>query len=228
MPVPGDTTKIDRRRSIEGEKGKKKRRGKEERRRGEEERSPSRRPRSRIVAAHGSPTSRRRPRPRAIFLLHVETERLPAGRKIEATDKSTGRKAFHGNMRQSRHLQSLHSVYSTLNSQLAAAEQLSDSLSRQMTLLNINNPTKRVGVTRELFESIGLADEGITLKSPDVRSPFHSPDSVKRIISADFSSKDYPRRAASSALSTTEPETTRRRGDSLQKRLVEGPGGTLQ
>lgn len=87
-----------------------------------------------------------------------------------------------------------------------------------MALLHINNPTKRVGVARELFESIGLADEGITLKSPDVRSPFHSPVSVKRITSStDFSSKEHPRRAASSALSTIEPETTRRRRDSLGK-----------
>ncbi|RRT48309.1 hypothetical protein B296_00053190, partial [Ensete ventricosum] len=68
-PLPGDTAKIDRqrsiereidrRRSIEGEKGKTRRRGKEERRRGEEERIPRA-----VLTRMSSLVCRRRPRSR--------------------------------------------------------------------------------------------------------------------------------------------------------------------
>ncbi|RWV92982.1 hypothetical protein GW17_00044594 [Ensete ventricosum] len=73
---------IDSRRSIEGEKRKKKKKKKKKkkrkrRRNGEEERSTSRCPCPRAVATCGSPASRRRPRPQAIFLPCEETFRLP-------------------------------------------------------------------------------------------------------------------------------------------------------
>ncbi|RRT74287.1 hypothetical protein B296_00021136, partial [Ensete ventricosum] len=58
---------IDRRRSIEGEKGKKKK--KKKKRRGEEE------PTFHVTS---SPAHRRRPRPRAIFLPREEMKRLLA------------------------------------------------------------------------------------------------------------------------------------------------------
>ncbi|RWW70964.1 hypothetical protein BHE74_00021329 [Ensete ventricosum] len=59
---------MDCRRSIEGEKGKKKKR-----KRRKKKKNTSRRPRSRAVAACGSPVSRRYPR--AIFLLRKEKDR---------------------------------------------------------------------------------------------------------------------------------------------------------
>ncbi|RWW62046.1 hypothetical protein BHE74_00030853 [Ensete ventricosum] len=104
-PLSGGTAKIDRRRSIEGGKGKKKEvprvvlaralslpagrtrviaiRGSLARHRRPRvapgSRASHRRPR--VVAARGSPASRRRPRLRAIFLLCEMTERLPAEEK---------------------------------------------------------------------------------------------------------------------------------------------------
>ncbi|RZS23086.1 hypothetical protein BHM03_00055949, partial [Ensete ventricosum] len=71
LPVrDSGTTKIDSRRSIEGEKGKKKKEEEEEKR----EVPPS----QRAIVSRGSPTRRRRPRSWAIFLPREETECLPA------------------------------------------------------------------------------------------------------------------------------------------------------
>ncbi|RWV91167.1 hypothetical protein GW17_00046568 [Ensete ventricosum] len=81
QPLPGGTTKIDRRRLIEEEKGKKKTR----KRRKKKKRSTSCRPRLRV--AHGSPASRRRPRRlRVTFVPAWGDETSPhAGREIEVT-----------------------------------------------------------------------------------------------------------------------------------------------
>ncbi|RWW77098.1 hypothetical protein BHE74_00014752, partial [Ensete ventricosum] len=79
-PLPSGTAKIDRRRSIEGEKEKKK---KKRKRRNTKKRRRRKKKTSfpRIVVARGSPA--RRPRSRAILLLRKETERLPTrGKKL--------------------------------------------------------------------------------------------------------------------------------------------------
>ncbi|KAJ0978085.1 hypothetical protein J5N97_013559 [Dioscorea zingiberensis] len=84
----------------------------------------------------------------------------------------TGWKALHANVDPLRHAQSFQKVYNTLNSQLAASEQLSNCLSEQMAMLNINPPSVRhPTVVKKLFESIGLSQEA---------SIFHSPESIRR------------------------------------------------
>ncbi|RWW03730.1 hypothetical protein GW17_00033088 [Ensete ventricosum] len=69
---PGGNVKINCQRSIEGEKGKKKKKKKKRKRRKNKKRG-----RRKKYLAPSSPARCRRPRPRAIFLLCEETERLP-------------------------------------------------------------------------------------------------------------------------------------------------------
>ncbi|XP_078437688.1 nuclear pore complex protein [Wolffia australiana] len=96
---------------------------------------------------------------------------------------------------------SVHSLYNTVNLQISAAEQLSTSLSNHMGLLKISSPpSKQHSVKKELFESIGLEYDSDSFQSPQRRKDVN----------------DLTRTTAGASKSM-EPESTRRRRDSLDR-----------
>ncbi|KAK8461112.1 hypothetical protein SEVIR_2G449500v4 [Setaria viridis] len=145
----------------------------------------------------------------------VELERhfnnLEMNRSSETGRLASSRRAVYSNKSRASQTQ-LSSVCNALNSQLAAAEQLSECLSKQISVLNIGSPTtKRGAVTKELFESIGLAhttDATKFLGSTPSKS-------IKRFPSVNEHSKGVlgPSKSA-------EPETARRRRESLDMSLA--------
>ncbi|KAL0460535.1 UNVERIFIED_CONTAM: Nuclear pore complex protein [Sesamum latifolium] len=98
---------------------------------------------------------------------------------------------------------------------IQAAEQLSGCLSKHMAALSIESSGKH-DMKKQLFESIGLSYVGDTKTSPARTRTSITPSDQKHFItSGSIASREQSRRNQGSSAKSYEPETARRRRDSL-------------
>ncbi|XP_055818482.1 nuclear pore complex protein NUP214 isoform X2 [Solanum dulcamara] len=133
----------------------------------------------------------------------------------DADEIQTSKRGFQSRPGQPRNFKSLHNLRNTMTTQLAVAEQLSESLSKLMNDLSIDSPAKGQNVRKELFETIGLSYDGASYKSPVREKAVNTP--FNKELSVSLAAKERSRRKQTSPVKSSEPETARRRRDSLDR-----------
>ncbi|XP_054821317.1 nuclear pore complex protein NUP214 isoform X4 [Prosopis cineraria] len=99
---------------------------------------------------------------------------------------------------------------------LQAAENLSESLSKQMGSLSMKSPSEEQETVKELFETIGIPYQP-SFGSTDMKNVINTPSSKKLVLSNLATNKDQSKKNQASAFKGCEPEMSRRRRDSLDQ-----------
>lgn len=105
-----------------------------------------------------------------------------------------------------------------MNSQLIAAENLSESLSKQMAALSAKFPSEDQKNVKTLFETIGIPYEP-SFGASDMKNVINTPSSKKLVLSDLVTNKDWSKKNQATAFKVCEPEMSRRRRDSLDQVL---------
>ncbi|KAD5803531.1 hypothetical protein E3N88_14891 [Mikania micrantha] len=161
---------------------------------------------------------------------HLNT--LELQRFGDRSDTQINRKSSHMKHNPPRHIQSLHSLHNTMNAQLTAAEKLSECLSMQMAVLNIETEhAKKQNVKKELFDTIGISYDDTAFGSPGQEKTWSIPPKSQQIISSySTAGSTALKKSQQSAVKSSEPETARRRINLLDKSWasIEPPKTTVK